>query len=339
MKVAIIGATGAVGREMVQELERIMGASCDLTLLASPRSAGATIEYGGKRISVQPYALEKVHPGTVVLMSAGGDFSKEHSKSLAAKGCFVIDNSSAWRMDPEVPLVVPEVNANLLKGMKSGIIANPNCSTIQMVVPLDAIDAAFGIDLVEVSTYQSVSGTGQKGISELSDQVQASLKFQELVPKAYPQPIAFNVISGIGAFDSAGHCVEEEKMIRETRKILGKPALQVFATTARVPVVNCHCESVLVRTKKPVTQRDAVNVLAETSGVTYNDNSDLAHAPSPRNVTGEPGIYVSRVRVPYGELSSNWLQFWIVADNLKKGAATNAVQILDSLSKSGAISR
>jgi aspartate-semialdehyde dehydrogenase len=339
MKVAIIGATGAVGREMIQEVDRIISGDVQLTLLASPRSAGTTLDFRGKRHTVQPYSLDRVQEGTVVLMSAGGDFSKEHSKALARKGCFVIDNSSAWRMDPEVPLVVPEVNAELLKTMKFGIIANPNCSTIQMVVPLAAIDKHFGLEMVEVSTYQSVSGTGQKGMSELSEQVQAHFKFQELAPKVYSQSIAFNVISGIGSFDSAGHCAEEEKMVRETRKILSRSELPVFATTARVPVISCHCESVLVRTKKAVTALDVKKLLGDTPGVVYVDDSNPAMAPSPRNVAGEPGIYVSRVRTPFGEASANWIQFWVVADNLKKGAATNAVQIFEYLLSHGNVAR
>ena len=339
MRIAIIGATGAVGREMVQELERIIDDAVELTLLASPRSAGASIEFRGKRHAVQPYSLDQVKAGSVVLMSAGGDFSKENSQALAKKGCFVIDNSSAWRMDLEVPLVVPEVNAGLLKEMKSGIIANPNCSTIQLVVPLAAIDAQFGLEMVEVSTYQSVSGTGQKGMSELSEQVQAHFKFQEVPPKVYPQSIAFNVLSGIGVFDNQGHCTEEEKMVRETRKILCRPDLPVFATTARVPVISCHCESVLVKTKGSLTASAVKLLLSETAGVEYVDDSDLARLPSPRNVAGEPGIFVSRVRTPFGEKSSNWLQFWVVADNLKKGAATNAVQILEFLRNHGNIAR
>jgi aspartate-semialdehyde dehydrogenase len=337
MKVAIIGASGAVGREMIQEVDRIIKDDVSLLLLASPRSAGSALEYRGKRYTIQAYSFGQVQPGTVVLMSAGGDFSKEHSLELAKKGCFVIDNSSAWRMDPEVPLVVPEVNAELLNTMKSGIIANPNCSTIQMVVPLAAIEKLYGLEMVEVSTYQSVSGTGQKGIGELTEQVQSQFKFQELKPKIYPQPIAFNVLSSIGPIGAAGHSGEEEKMVRETRKILSRPELPVFATTARVPVLSCHCESVLVRTKKTVTASAIKRLFSDTIGVTYVDDSDLSKAPSPLNIVGEPGIYVSRVRTPYGEGSSNWVQFWVVADNLKKGAATNAVQIFEYLRSRGNI--
>lgn len=332
MKIAIVGASGAVGREMIEELENSSLQDIELFLFASPRSEGQSASFRGKNITIRAFAPDLLKGIPWVLMSAGGAFSKEHSRGLVERGCTVIDNSSAWRMDSQVALIVPEVNGDVLREAKGPrIIANPNCSTIQMVVALKPLEQAFGIDMVQVATYQSVSGSGQKGISELSSQLDKHLRFQEITPQLYAQPIAFNVLAAIDKLDDAGHCYEEEKMVRETRKILGREDMQVLATTVRVPVFHCHSESIAVRLKRPVTLDEAVRTLQSGEGMTVVHPGDHSNFPTPRSVTGDPGVWVSRVRLPLGAERSEWLQFWVVADNLKKGAATNAVQILQKL--------
>jgi aspartate-semialdehyde dehydrogenase len=243
----------------------------------------------------------------------------------------VIDNSSAWRMDPDTALVVPEVNGHQLKADKPQIIANPNCSTIQMVVALKPLADHFGLELVQVATYQSVSGTGQKGIAELASQLEAQMKFQDMEAKVYAQPIAFNLLPGIDVFDSAGHCYEEVKMVQETRKIMNLPNLDVLASTVRVPTFHCHGEMVTVKLKKAITRSEALDAFRDAAGLVLNEKDEHAAQPTPRTATGDGRVFVSRVRLQHGQTSSPWLQFWNVADNLKKGAATNAVQILETL--------
>ncbi|MCX6117041.1 MAG: aspartate-semialdehyde dehydrogenase [Proteobacteria bacterium] len=331
IKIAVVGATGAVGREMLAELEDCKIENIELSLFASPRSAGEMLTFRNKSYEVKVFSLEALKGVTYCLMSAGGAFSKQHSQAIADQGTTVIDNSSAWRMNPNVPLVVPEVNADALKNWKNGIIANPNCSTIQMVVPLKALHQKFGIESVHVSTYQSVSGTGQKGIKELSGQVEGHFKYADLTPTVYAQPIAFNVLPAIDVLDKNGHCFEEEKMIRETRKIMSLPNLEVFATTARVPTFHCHSESVAVRLNQPVTRNQAIEALESQSGLVISKEDSHASFPTPRTVVGKSEIFVSRVRTPIDHEKSNWVQFWVVADNLRKGAATNAVQIAELL--------
>ncbi|MEZ4742433.1 MAG: aspartate-semialdehyde dehydrogenase [Bdellovibrionota bacterium] len=330
-KIAIVGATGAVGRQMLQDLEELPNFDAELFLFASPRSAGEILHFHNKRIAVQAWSLEAAKDIDIFLMSAGGDFSKEYSPKLVEQGAIVIDNSSAWRMHKEVPLVVPEVNSSQLDTMQSGIIANPNCSTIQMVVPLAAIHQKLGLEMVAVSTYQSVSGSGQKGIAELSKQIKDRFNLNEINPQVYPQAISFNVLSSIGAIDPFGHCEEEKKMVLETRKILGLEDLAVHATTARVPTINCHCESVLVKCKKSISLPELKKLFAAIPGVVYDPDLLPSDSPSPLLVAGKPQIYVSRIRLGHEQTKSAYFQFWVVADNLRKGAATNAVQILSYL--------
>lgn len=331
MKVAIVGATGAVGREMVRDLEASSLKDIEVNLYASSRSAGAKVQFRGKTMDVQEFTVPKLKGTDFVLMSAGGTFSREHSKALVDGGSTVIDNSSAWRMDESVALVVPEVNLDAVKSKKPQIIANPNCSTIQMVVALKPLRDKFKLEMVQVSTYQSVSGTGQKGISELSQQLEAQFKFQNLEPKVYAQPIAFNCLPGIDVFDDTGHCYEEIKMVKETRKILGLPNLEVLASTVRVPTFHCHGEMVNVRLGRAITREEALAAFETAEGIVLNKVDDHKSQPTPRTATGLAPVFVSRVRLPHGQKTSNWLQFWNVADNLKKGAATNAVQILEAL--------
>lgn len=327
-KIAVIGCTGAVGREMLSELEDWEGLTCEVAGFASPRSEGMSIPFRKGYLRVQAFRLEALKGFDVALMSAGGAFSKEWAQKIADQGTLVIDNSSAWRMNDGIPLIVPEVNGHLLKEVKGGIIANPNCSTIQLVVALKPLSDHFGLEQVIVSTYQSVSGTGQQGINELSEQVKAQFNMQEPQPKVYPQTIAFNIIPVIGAIDDAGYCLEEEKMVRETRKILALPDLFVLPTVARVPVFTCHSESVAVKLSRAVTRDEAKGVLLKSPGVVVDEEETPDQLPTPLNVVTRPEVFVSRFRLPLGSQSSPWLQFWNVADNLKKGAATNAVQIL-----------
>jgi aspartate-semialdehyde dehydrogenase len=334
MEIAVIGATGAVGREMLVDL----AASAKLSnrirprLFASSRSAGAMIEYAGKAQAVETFEIEKLKGIQFALMSAGGQFSREFAEMLVKAGVTVIDNSSAWRMDQRYLLVVPEVNGSLLsKGAKPTIIANPNCSTIQLVVALKPLHDAFGLRSVNVATYQSVSGSGQKGIAELGRQMEEQYKFQEPTPKYYAQPIAFNVLPAIDVLDSAGHCFEEEKVVRETRKIMSLPNLEVMATSARVPTMHCHCEAVTVQLAKKITRAEAIEAIRRFPGIKMVPDESHGTFPTPRSVTGDQAVWVSRVRLPLDQRESDTLQMWIVADNLKKGAATNAVQILEQL--------
>jgi aspartate-semialdehyde dehydrogenase len=336
LKIAVIGATGAVGREMIGDLSD-SSLEIELVPLASPRSDGAVVDFRGKSVKVHAFSLNLVKGCRFALMSAGSDFSRAESVKIVQTGSTVIDNSSAWRMDLSVPLVVPEVNPSALAPalMTKGIVANPNCSTIQLVVPLAALRDAFGLQQVQVATYQSVSGTGQKGISELAGQVQGHFSFREPEPQVYRQPIAFNLLPAIDKIDAFGHCFEEEKIIRETRRILEMPDLQLLATTIRTPTFHCHGEAVSVRLDRKVSLEQVKTVFRGTKGITFIDSMDIADLPTPRTVAGDRGIWVSRVRLPLDASESEWLQFWVIADNLKKGAATNAVQILNLMAAGG----
>lgn len=336
IKVAVVGATGAVGREMIAELESSSLKDIDLQLLASPRSQGTSLSFREREYVVKAFAVDLIDPETFVLMSAGGAFSRDNAEAIVARGATVIDNSSAWRMDDKVPLIVPEVNADRLDKRRKGIIANPNCSTIQMVVALKPLKDAFGLKSVQVCTYQSVSGSGQQGIDELGKQVEAKMKFQDPVAQKYSQPIAFNVLPAIDVFQEGGHCYEEIKMIVETRKILGMPQLTVFATTARVPTFHCHCEAVTAELAETVSREQALHAMQDGQGLTVYGDDDHSKFPTPLTVAHDRGVHVCRVRLPYGEARSAFVQFWNVADNLRKGAATNAVQILQTLVTPGA---
>lgn len=333
LKVAVVGATGAVGREMLVDLEDSKIPNIEVIPLASPRSAGQSVQFRGRSFEVKPFSIGALNGARFALLSAGGKFSKEFAPEIVKAGATVIDNSSAWRMHADVPLVVPEVNPQALHGMRGrpGIIANPNCSTIQMVVALKPFSDEIGLEMVQVSTYQSVSGTGQKGIRELGDQIAAQMKFQDPKPQVYAQPIVFNVLPAIDVLDAAGHCYEEEKMVRETRKILSIADLPVLATTARVPTFNCHCESVSIKLKKPISRDQALNLLRNGKGIHLVEENSHESFSTPRRVAGDRGVWVNRVRLPLGQATSDWVQFWVVADNLKKGAATNAVQILEAI--------
>ncbi|MGA9754040.1 MAG: aspartate-semialdehyde dehydrogenase [Desulfobaccales bacterium] len=329
-RVAVVGATGAVGQQMVACLEERRFPVARLVPLASERSMGKTVTFLGKEIPVELLTKDSFDGVEIALFSAGGGISKEFGPIAARAGAVVVDNSSAWRMDPEVPLVVPEVNPNDI-GLytKTGIIANPNCSTIQMVVALQPLHEAARIKRVVVSTYQAVSGTGQKAVDELADQVRALLSCQEAKNKVYPHRIAFNVLPHIDVFLENGYTKEEMKMVNETKKIMGDDSIQVTATTVRVPVFYGHSEAVNIETARKLTVAEARQILAEAPGVKVVDDPLRNQYPMPIDAAGQDLTLVGRIREDF--TIANGLNFWVVADNLRKGAATNAVQIAEIL--------
>lgn len=329
-RVAIVGATGEVGRTFLKVLEERNFPVDELELFASERSEGVELEFKGERIKVQALSRRNDFKGIdIALFSAGASVSKEYAPKFAKDGAVVIDNSSAWRMDPHVPLVVPEVNPEDVKEHQ-GIIANPNCSTIQMVVALKPIYDAVGIEAIVVSTYQSVSGAGAKAIRELEEQTRAwcqNIPMQQ--PKALPKRIAFNVIPQIDVFMDYGYTKEELKMINETRKIMHDPELKISATTVRVPVFYGHSEAVWIKLKKELTPQEAISILRKAPGlVVFEDEQSY---PMPVDVAGRDEVFVGRIRPAF--VFEPGLAMWIVADNIRKGAATNAVQIAELLTQ------
>jgi aspartate-semialdehyde dehydrogenase len=328
--VAVVGATGAVGREMVEVLEERKFPVGDLRLFASQRSAGENIAFRENDLSVQLLTKEVFRGIDIALFSAGAEISREYAPIAVQAGAVVIDNSAAFRMVPEVPLVVPEVNRHAIQNQK-GIIANPNCSTIQMVVALKPIHEKFRIKRIVVTTFQSVSGTGKEAMDELLEETEALLSFQEVNPKVYPVQIAFNCLPQIDDFLPSGYSKEEMKLVNETRKIMEDPTIQVTATTVRVPVYVSHSESVNIETEKKVSANEARAILSTAPGVQVYDDPQRGIYPTPLEVAGKDEVYVGRIRED--ESIPNGLNLWIVADNLRKGAALNAVQIAEELIK------
>jgi len=326
--VAVVGATGAVGNEMVATLEERNFPVQKLRLFASDRSEGKMLKYKDTDISVETLQENSFEGIDIALFSAGAERSKIWAPVAVQSGCVVVDNSSQWRMDPDVPLVVPEVNPGDLKWHK-GIIANPNCSTIQMVVVLKPIHDAAKIVRVVVTTFQSVSGTGQKAIDELLQQTTDLLNFREATCTVYPYQIAFNVLPHIDKFLENDYTKEEMKMVNETRKILGDESLRVTATTVRVPVFRGHSESVNIETEKKLTANDVRAILSNAPGVVVFDAPHKNVYPFPVHVAGKDETYVGRIRED--ESIEKGINLWIVADNLRKGAALNAVQIAERL--------
>jgi len=328
--VAVAGATGAVGTEMVSILEERNFPVSELRLLASERSEGKRIEYKGKQVKVEVLGHDSFKGVDIALFSAGASRSLEFAPSAAKDGCIVIDNSSAWRMDDQCPLVVPEVNPHHLKDIPKGIIANPNCSTIQMLVVLKPLHDAAKIKRVVVTTFQSVSGTGKKAMDELMEQTVALLNFKEPPIKVYPHQIAFNCLPQIDSFLDNGYTKEEMKMVNETHKMLDKN-IRVTATTVRVPVFKCHSESINIETEKKLTANEARAILAGAPGVVVYDEPSKSVYPLAIDVAGKDDTYVGRIRED--ESIDNGLNLWVVSDNLRKGAALNAVQIAEELIK------
>ena len=330
--VAVAGATGAVGNEMLRILEEQEFPVASLKLLASSRSAGKTLDFRGESLHVEELRDDSFEGVDIALFSAGASPSRQFAPAAAESGCVVIDNSSGWRMDPEVPLVVPEVNPHAVADYRNkGIIANPNCSTIQMVVVLKPIYDAAGIERVVVSTYQAVSGTGKNAIEELTEQTRNLLTFQEVTAEVYPHRIAFNCFPHIGSFLENGYTEEEMKMVHETHKIMEDPNIRVSATTVRIPVFYGHSEAVNIQTERKLSAKDARVLLFQAPGVRVMDNPDERIYPMPSEAAGINDTLVGRIREDIS--IENGLDLWIVADNIRKGAALNTVQIAELLIK------
>jgi aspartate-semialdehyde dehydrogenase len=328
--VAVVGATGAVGNEMIATLEQRNFPVGTLRLFASERSVGKLLEFQGQSVAVE-LLTDKVFDGVdIALFSAGGGRSLEFAPAAAKAGCIVVDNSSAWRMDPEVPLVVPEVNPDDVDWHK-GIIANPNCSTIQMVVVLKPIHDTAKIKRVVVTTFQSVSGTGKKAMDELMNQTRDLLSFKDITPTVYPHQIAFNCLPHIDVFEEDGYTKEEIKMVNETTKILGDDSVKVTATTVRVPVFRGHSESLNIETEKKLSANETRAVLSAAPGVVVYDAPEKNLYPLQTDCANKDDVYVGRVREDC--TVENGINMWIAADNLRKGAALNAVQIAEVLIK------
>ncbi len=327
--VAVVGATGAVGQELLKILAERKFPVGGLKLLATERSAGKQITFEGATYTVEATTAQ-AFDGVDIALFAGGSASKEYAVEAAKRGAVVVDNSSAFRMDPNVPLVVPEVNPEDVKQHK-GIIANPNCSTIQMVVALKPIHDAAKIKRVVVSTYQAVSGAGKEAIDELTEQVKNIAAGKEITPKVFPYQIAFNLIPNIDVFDEMDYTKEEWKMVNETKKIMHDDSIQVTATTVRVPVYRSHSESINIETEKKLTAEEAKKVLAATPGIIVIDDIQQKKYPMPLFTSDTDEVYVGRIREDNS--IPNGLNIWVVADQLRKGAATNAVQIAELLVK------
>ncbi len=327
-RVAVVGATGMVGQEMRKVLEERSFPVRDLTLLASERSRGRSFEFRGETLPVHVLDEDSFEGIDLALFSAGASISRKFAPIAAGAGAVVVDNSSAFRMDPEVPLVVPEVNPDDAFKHK-GIIANPNCSTIQMVVVLQPLHAEYVIRRVVVTTFQSVSGTGKEAVEELMGQVRAIESGEPVECEVYPHQIAYNCLPHIDVFLENGYTREEEKMVNETRKIMGVDDLAVTATTVRVPVLVGHSESVNIQFERPVNPEDARRVLSGAPGVVVIDDPAGDLYPLAIECEGTDPSYVGRIRTDFS--TDNALNLWIVSDNLRKGAALNAVQIAELL--------
>ena len=328
VNVAIVGATGAVGETMLKVLAEREFPIRELHLLASARSAGEKVEYGARKIVVEDLATFDPAGIDIALFSAGGDVSKEYAPKFAAAGAVVIDNSSAFRYDDDVPLVVSEVNPEALRDRPRGIVANPNCSTMQMLTALAPIHRAVGIERINVATYQSVSGTGRRALEELGRQTAALLNFQDPKPEVYPVQIAFNVIPHGGDFQDNGYTSEEMKLVWETRKILGDDGIQVNPTVVRVPVFYGHSEAVHIETREKIDAARARELLASAPGVEVVDERAGGGYPTPvTHASGNDPVYVGRIREDISH--PRGLDLWIVADNIRKGAALNAVQLAE----------
>lgn len=331
--VCVVGATGAVGQEILRVLEERNFPVSNLRPCATQRSAGKEISFRGEKYTVEE-TTPAVFDGIDIALFAGGAASKEFAREAARRGAVVIDNSSAFRLEPDVPLVVPEVNAEDIKWHK-GIIANPNCSTIIMAVPLKPIYDAAGIKRVVVATYQAVSGAGAAAIKELEAQTRAILNGEEYPPQVFPYQIAFNLIPHIDVFMDMGYTKEEWKMVKETQKIFHDENIRITATTVRVPVFRSHSEAVNVETVRPLSAEDARALLSRAPGVVVVDDPAARRYPMPLEATGRDEVFVGRIR--QDNSLDNGLNLWVVADQLRKGAATNAVQIAELVIEYGCV--
>lgn len=328
--VAVLGATGAVGQETLEILEERKFPLVGLRLFASKRSAGEVMTCQDKEWIIEELTESSSFAGVdLAFISATDAISKEYGQRLGAAGIVVIDDSAVFRMDDQVPLVVPEVNAAALGLMPRGIVAIPNCTTTPLVMALKPLHDAVGVKRVVVTTFQSVSGTGTAAMDELMEQTKDLLAFQDIKTEVYPYQIAFNLLPHIGSFNEGGDCSEEVKIAKETRKILNAPALRVTATTVRVPVLRCHSEAINVELERPLKANEARAVLAAMPGVIVYDDPVKKLYPMPLDATGKDEVYIGRVRED--ESIANGLNLWVVSDNLRKGAALNAIQIAECL--------
>ncbi|MBW2601384.1 MAG: aspartate-semialdehyde dehydrogenase [Deltaproteobacteria bacterium] len=330
--VAVAGATGAVGTQMLTCLEERGFPVKGLKPLATAKSAGRKLRFKGGEVEVEELTESSFQGVDIAIFSAGGAASERFAPIAAKDGCVVVDNSAAWRMDPDVPLVIPEVNPHATAGYRNkGIVANPNCSTIQMIVALAPIHRKVGIKRVVVSTYQAVSGTGKKAIDELHEQTKAILDSVQPEAKVYPHTIAFNCLPHIDVFLENGYTKEEMKMVHETRKILEDDSIGVTATAVRVPVFFSHSESINIETHEPITADGVRELLVNAPGVTVVDNPSKNIYPMAIDAAGKDDTLVGRIR---GDDSiANGINMWVVSDNIRKGAATNAVQIAEILAR------
>jgi len=328
--VAIIGATGAVGKESLEILEERKFPLESLRLFASKRSAGETMACQGREWKVEELTPQSSFTGVdFALISATDEISREYGLKLGAAGVVVIDDSAVFRMDADVPLLVPEVNAHAAKHMPRNIVAIPNCTTTPLVMALKPLHDAAGVKRVVVTTFQSVSGTGSAAMDELVEQTKALMSFRDVETRVYPHQIAFNLLPHIGSFSRDGECSEEVKIVLETQKILETPAMRITATTVRVPVLRCHSEAINVELERPLKPNDARAALAAMPGVLVYDDPAKKLYPMPLDASGRDEVYVGRIRE---DLSvTNGLNLWVVSDNLRKGAALNAVQIAELL--------
>lgn len=328
--VAILGATGAVGQETLEILEERKFPLARLRLFASKRSAGEVMTCQDKEWIVEELTESSSFEGVdLAFISATDAISKDYGQRLGAAGIIVIDDSGVFRMDDQVPLVVPEVNAAALRSMPRGIVSIPNCTTTPLVMALKPLHDAVGVKRVVVTTFQSVSGTGSAAMDELMEQTKDLLAFRDIKTEIYPYQIAFNLLPHIGSFTDGGDCSEEVKIAKETRKILNAPGLRVTATTVRVPVLRCHSEAINVELERPLKANEARAALAAMPGVIVYDDPLKKLYPMPLDATGKDEVYIGRVRED--ESITNGLNLWVVSDNLRKGAALNAIQIAECL--------
>jgi aspartate-semialdehyde dehydrogenase len=334
LTVAVVGATGVVGRTMVAVLGERGFPIGELRLLASGRSAGRTVQVGGREIEIQESSPEAFDAVDIALFSAGADISRDLAPQAVARGATVIDNSAAWRMDPGVPLVVSQVNPDDLAAHE-GIIANPNCSTMQLVPVLMALRDSVGIERVVVDTYQSVSGTGAEAIAELEGQIRAHVAGDAKTAAVYPHPIAFNALPEIDVFLDNGYTKEEWKVVTESRKILHLPDLRISCTAVRIPVFVSHSEAVHVETRDPITPDHARRLFGAVDGVVVRDDPASHDYPLASEAAGRDEVFVGRVRQDLSLPDGRGIAFWVVSDNLRKGAATNAVELAEILVERG----
>ncbi len=327
LRMGIAGATGMVGRELLELLEARDFPIQQIRLFASRNSAGGHVFFRDRELVVEDLAEARAGELDLVFFSAGGAVAREHAPRFAEAGAFVIDNSSAFRDDEAVPLIVPEVNGALLERSPSRLIANPNCSTIILLLPLAPLHRELGLEEVVVSTYQAVSGAGKRAMDDLIGQAHAYAQGEEEIARFFDRPIFLNLIPRIGDWTPEGDCLEERKMVRETARILGDSGFAVYATTVRVPVERCHCESVFVRLGRPASREQVTELLRASPGVVVNE------LPTPRELARREEVFVGRIRVAPAD--GRVVRFWVVSDQLWKGAALNAIQIAERLLASG----